>query len=250
MGELHMNRLHGKRALITGGTSGIGLATACEFVTQGARVAITGLSPDTIEEARSGLGSDVLVLRSDAGDVASQQPLVEAVLQAFGRLDLLVINAGIVDLKPVEQWDETSFDRSFAINVKGPFFLIQALLPILANPASIVLVGSIQARVGQPTASVYAATKAALVSMARTLSGELISRGIRVNAVSPGPTETPLFGKLGLTEVDLKEMISGIPAGRFGRAAEMAKAIAFLASDEAAFAVGSELVVDGGMSNL
>jgi NAD(P)-dependent dehydrogenase (short-subunit alcohol dehydrogenase family) len=123
-------------------------------------------------------------------------------------------------------------------------------LPVLANPASIVLVGSVQARVGQPSASIYAATKAALKSLARTLSGELISRGIRINAVSPGPTETPLFGKLGLTEVDLKGMMSGIPAGRFGRAAEMAKAIAFLSSDEAAFAVGSGLVVDGGMSNL
>src|SRR5215475_9463643 len=164
-----MNRLHGKRALITGGTSGIGFATACEFVAQGARVAITGVSPDTIAKARSDLGGDVLVLRSDAGDVASQQPLVESVRQVLGGLDSVVINAGIVDLRPVEQWDEASFDRSFAINVKGPFFLIQALLPILANPSSIVLVGSIQARVGQPNASIYAATKAALVSMARTL---------------------------------------------------------------------------------
>jgi NAD(P)-dependent dehydrogenase (short-subunit alcohol dehydrogenase family) len=245
-----MNRLQGKRALITGGTSGIGLATAHEFAAQGSRVAITGVNADTIEKARSELGDGVLVIQSDAGDVASQPAVAETVRQAFGGLDVLVINAGIVDLKPVEQWDETSFDRSFAINLKGPFFLIQALLPVLARPASIVLVGSIQARVGQPSASIYAATKAALVSLARTLSGELLARGVRVNAVSPGPTETPLFGKLGLTEMDLKTMTSGIPAGRFGTSAEMAKAIVFLASDEAAFAVGSELVVDGGMSNL
>ena len=245
-----MNKLQGKRSLITGGTSGIGLATAHEFVAQGAHVAITGVSVDSIEKARSELGREVLVIRSDAGDVAAQPAVAEAVRQAFGGLDVLVINAGIVNLRPVEQWDETSFDRSFAINLKGPFFLIQALLPVLASPASIVLVGSIQARVGQPSASIYAATKAALVSLARTLSGELISRGIRVNAVSPGPTETPLFGKLGLTEMDFKAMASGIPAGRFGRSAEMAKAIVFLASDEAAFAVGSELVIDGGMSNL
>jgi NAD(P)-dependent dehydrogenase (short-subunit alcohol dehydrogenase family) len=245
-----MDRLKDKRALITGGTSGIGLETARQFIAEGARVAVTGLNPATIEAAWKDLGGDVLAIRSDAGDRAAQSALAEAVRSAFGGLDVLIINAGVVDLRPVEKWDEAGFDRSFAVNVKGPFFLVQALLPIFANPASIVLNGSIQARVGMPSASIYAATKAALVSFARTLSGELLSRGIRVNAISPGPTRTPVFDKLGVTEADVAEMVRSVPAGRLGNPDEIARAIVFLASDEAAFAVGSELVVDGGMSNL
>ncbi|MBV9506887.1 MAG: SDR family oxidoreductase, partial [Acidobacteriia bacterium] len=146
------------------------------------------------------------------------------------------------------------FDRSFNINFKGPFFLVRSLLPIFANPAAIVLTTSINAHIGAPNSSVYGASKAALLSLARTLSGELISRGIRVNAVSPGPIATPLYDKLGLAPADLKAMSESLktqtPAGRFGTPGEIAKAIVFLASDEAAFTIGSELVIDGGMSNL
>jgi NAD(P)-dependent dehydrogenase (short-subunit alcohol dehydrogenase family) len=170
----------------------------------------------------------------------------------FGGLDILFVNAGIADLKTVEQWDEAAFDRSFANNIKGPFFLIQALLPIFANPASIVLNASVNAHIGMPNTSVYGASKAALLSLTRTLSGELISRGIRVNAVSPGPIATPLYDKLGLSADDLKKVAASIqsqvPAGRFGNASEIANAIVFLASDESAFTVGSELLIDGGMS--
>ena len=249
-----MKRLQDKRALITGGTSGIGLETARQFVAEGARVAITGTNPATIEAARKGLGDTVRVIRADAGDVAGQKAVADAVRQAFGELDILFVNAGVAEFRPVEQWDEAGFDRSVAINLKGPFFLVQALLPILANPASIVLNTSINARIGMPNSSIYAATKAGLVSLARTLSGELIQRGIRVNAVSPGPISTPLYGKIGLPEAELKALAASIqaqiPAGRFGNPAEIAKAVVFLASDEAAFTVGSELVIDGGMSNL
>ena len=249
-----MNRLKGKRALITGGSSGIGLETARQFLREGARVAITGKNPGTLEAARKELGSDVLFISSDAGDVADQQAVVHNLRQAFGQLDILFVNAGIVDLKPVEQWDEGAFDRSFATNVKGPYFLVQALLPVFANPASIVLNASVNAHIGMPNTSVYAATKAALLSLARTLSGELISRGIRVNAVSPGPISTPLYDKLGLSEAERKTVTASIqsqvPLGRFGKPGEIANAVAFLASDESAFAVGSELLVDGGMSNL
>jgi NAD(P)-dependent dehydrogenase (short-subunit alcohol dehydrogenase family) len=134
----------------------------------------------------------VLVIRADAGDVAGQPAVAEAVHRAFGGLDILFVNAGVADHRPIEKWDEASFDRSIAIALKGPFFLVQALLPILANPASIVLNTSIQDRIGLPNCSVYAATKAALRSRARTLSAELILRGVRVNAVSPGPIMTPL----------------------------------------------------------
>ncbi|MDM0032878.1 SDR family oxidoreductase [Variovorax sp. J22P271] len=249
-----MNRLNGKRALVTGGTSGIGLETARQFIAEGARVAVTGSNPETIERARAELGKEALILRVDAGSVADQQHLAQALKESFGQIDAVFINAGVADFRPLEQWDEAGFDRSIAVNLKGPLFLVQALLPILANPASIVLNTSINARVGMPNSSVYAATKGGLITLARTLSGELIGRGIRVNAVSPGPISTPLYGKLGLPAADLDKMagaiLGQIPAGRFGEPSEIAKAVVFLASDESKFTVGSELVIDGGMSNL
>jgi len=249
-----MNRLKGKRALITGGTTGIGLETARRFIAEGARVVITGTNPTTLEAARSDLGSDVLVLSSDAASPAEQKTLADSVKRHFGQLDILFINAGLVQLKPLEQWTEESFDRSFAVNVKGPFFLIQALLPVFAPKASVVLNGSVNAHIGMPNSSVYASTKAALISFVRTLSGELIARGIRFNAVSPGPISTPLYGKLGFSEADLKHVAASIegqvPAGRFGTAAEVADAVLFFASDESNFSVGSELLIDGGMSEI
>jgi NAD(P)-dependent dehydrogenase (short-subunit alcohol dehydrogenase family) len=217
-----MNRLENKRTLVTGGTTGIGLETARQFLREGARVAITGSSPETLEAARKELG-DVLAIRADAGDVPAQREVAAAVHEAFGGLDILFVNAGIGDFRSLEQWDETGFDRSMAVNLKGPFFLIQALLPILANPASVVLNSSINAHIGMPNSSVYAATKAALISLARTLSGELLSRGIRVNAVSPGPIATPLHGKIGMREEDIKGLIAQVPAGRRGDPGEIAR---------------------------
>jgi NAD(P)-dependent dehydrogenase (short-subunit alcohol dehydrogenase family) len=172
------------------------------------------------------------------------------VRQAFGGLDVVFINAGIGDFRPVDSFDEAGFDRSFAVNVKGPYFLIQALLPILANPASIVLNTSINAHIGMPMSSIYAATKAALQSLIRTLSGELIGRGIRVNAVSPGPIATPLHGKIGMDDAAIKGLITQIPAGRRGDPSEVAKAVVFFASDESRFTIGAELTIDGGMSTL
>jgi NAD(P)-dependent dehydrogenase (short-subunit alcohol dehydrogenase family) len=249
-----MNRLKDKRALVTGGTSSIGIETARQFLEEGARLAITGQNPATIEAARTELGSGVVAIRANAGDVEAQRAVAESVREAFGGLDILFVNAGFADLRPIEQRDEAGFDRSVAINLKGPFFLVQALLPILANPASIVLNASVNAHIGMPNTGVYGATKAGLLSLARTLSGELISRGIRVNAVSPGPISTPLYGKLGLAEADLKAVAASIqgqvPAWRFGTPIEIAQALVFLASDEAAFTVGSELLIDGGMGNL
>jgi NAD(P)-dependent dehydrogenase (short-subunit alcohol dehydrogenase family) len=249
-----MDRLKNKRALITGGTTGIGLETARQFLCEGARVAVTGTNPATLDAARKELGSGALVVASDAGDTAAQGALAKTIGEAFGQLDIVFVNAGIADLRPLEKWDESAFERSLAINFKGPFFLIQALLPIFAKPASVVLNTSINAHIGMPATTVYAASKAALLSLAKTLSGELIGRGIRVNAVSPGPITTPLLSKVGLTEAELKavgdSILSQIPTGRFGNPVEIAKAVVFLASDEAAFTVGSELVIDGGMSTL
>ena len=249
-----MGRLEGKHALITGGTTGIGLETAREFLKEGARIAITGTNPATLEAARKELGSKALVISSDASDVASQKKLAQEVQKAFGMLDILFANAGIAELRPVEQWDESAYDRTFALNMKGPFFLVQSLLPIFANPTSIVLCASVNAHIGMANTSVYGASKAALLSLTRTLSGELISRGIRVNAVSPGPISTPLYSKLGLAEADLKAVASSIqdmvPVKRFGEPSEIAKAVVYLASDESAYTVGSEIQIDGGMGNL
>lgn len=247
-----MGRLDGKRALITGGTTGIGLETARQFLAEGARIAITGKNPATLDTARREFGGDAIVIESDAGDAGAQKALAVEINKVFGGLDILFANAGIAPLRPIEQWDEEGFDQAFAINVKGPFFLIQALLPIFANPASIVLTASVNAHVGMANTSVYGATKAALLSFTRTLSGELVSRGVRVNAVSPGPIATPLYDKLGLPHADLKAVAASIesmvPQKRFGAPIEVAKAVVFLASDEAPFTVGGELLMDGGLA--
>lgn len=247
-----MNRLENKRALITGATSGIGIETARQFLTEGAKVVITGATQTGLDSARRQLGDSVIAVASDAGDVASQPKLAETIRQSFGGLDVLVINAGIADLRPLDQWDETSFDRSVSINFKGPFFLIQSLLPLFASPASIVLNASINAHIGMPNTSVYGASKAALLSLTRTLSGELAARGIRVNAISPGPIATPLYSKLGLSDQQARSMAeqltTQVPAHRFGRPEEIAKTIVFLASDEASFIVGSDVIIDGGLS--
>ncbi len=247
-----MDRLKGKRALITGGSSGIGLETARQFVAEGARVAITARAPNAFEQARQQLGDGAAYIVSDAANAAGQKKLASEIEDRFGKLDVLFVNAGIADLRPVEQWDESGFDNTFGINVRGPFFLIQALLPLFANPASIVLNASINADIGMPNASVYAASKAGLLSMARNLSAELISRGIRVNAVSPGPIATPLYNKLGLSPADLQATSEAlqkqIPARRFGKPGEIASAVVFLASDESAFTVGGEIIIDGGLS--
>ncbi len=240
-----MSRLKGKRALITGGTSGIGLETAGRFLQEGARVAITGHSAAALEAARKEL-TDAVIIDADASEVADQGKVADEVRNSFGQLDILFLNAGIADLRPLGQWDEAAFDRSFNLNVKGPYFLLQALLPVFANPASIVINGSVNPHIGMPASSVYAATKAAMISLTKTLSGELISRGIRVNAVSAGPIMTPLHA--GRSKEELAGFVKLLPIGRFGQASEIANAVVFLASDEAAFTVGAELLIDGGMS--
>ena len=245
-----MTRLNGKRTLITGGTTGIGLEAAKQFLNEGARVIVTGNNPDTIAQAKSVLGSEVPVIKADSASVQEQQALAAAVKERYGQLDVAFLNAGISIWQPIEAWTPEVFDRIFAINVKGPYFLIQALLPIFANRASVVLNTSISAHVGAATSSVYGATKAAFLNLSKTLSAELLQRGIRFNAVSPGPIDTPLYDKLGVPDAYReqinKDIIAGIPAGRFGSAAEVAKAVVYLASDDSAWTVGSEIVVDGG----
>lgn len=245
-----MSRLQGKRTLITGGTSGIGLETAKQFLAEGARVIVTGVNPDSIAKAKAELGSEVLVLSADSASVAAQKELAQAVQAHYGQLDAVFLNAGVSVWMPIEAWTEEMFDRSFYINVKGPYFLIQALLPVFANPASVVLNTSVSAHLGDVNSSVYAATKAAFLNMSKTLSSELLPRGIRFNAVSPGPVDTPLYDKLGIPhayrEQVTKDIVAAIPAGRFGTPDEVAKAVLYLVSDESRWTVGSEIIVDGG----
>lgn len=246
-----MAQLTNKRALITGGASGIGLETARLFVAEGARVAITARSAASFAAVRQEFGDAVLCLTADAAS-PDQTALAAQIQSAFGQLDVLFLNAGIAELKPVEAWTPEAFDHTIRTNLSGPFFLIQALLPLFANPASLILNASINAHLGMPNTSVYGASKAALLSFARTLSGELIGRGIRVNAVSPGPIETPLYSKLGLSAQQLDSVAaslqSQVPAHRFGRPREVASAVAYLASDDSAYMVGSEMIIDGGLN--
>jgi NAD(P)-dependent dehydrogenase (short-subunit alcohol dehydrogenase family) len=249
-----MNRLQGKCTLITGGTTGIGLETTKQFLAEGARVAVTGLNPDTLAQAQQELGKEVIVIKCDAGQVGEQKHLAAEIAKVFDKLDAVFLNAGIGIFQPLEAWDEATFDRLIAVNFKGSFFLIQNLLPILANPASIVLNTSINAHIGMPYSSVYGASKAALLSLAKTLSGELIDRGIRVNAISPGPIATPILGKSSLPAEQVQQIAEAyrnqIPLKRFGEPIEIAKAAVFLASDESSFMLGSEMIIDGGRSTL
>ncbi len=245
-----MGRLTDKYTLITGGTSGIGLATAQAFLAEGAQVAVTGRNPQTRAEAQRVLGDKAWVIDADAGDIHAQQRLADTLATRWPRLDALFINAGDVTHGPLESWQTDTWDRLMDTNLKGPFFLIQALLPLLNNPSSVILCGSVSAHIGLPTSSVYAASKAGLLSLARTLSVELLPRGIRVNGLSPGPVETPALSKLGLDDEALKALQSDIaklvPLGRLGRPDELAKAALYLASDESSYTVGTELLVDGG----
>lgn len=249
-----MNRFDNKSVLVTGGNSGIGLATALEFARQGARVIITGRDQATLEQAKAQLGPNAIALRNDAGDIKAGKELATTLRAQGITLDTLFVNAGVAKFAPLEAIDEALWDETFNVNVKGAYFAIQALAPLLNDGAAIILNGSINARIGMPTSSVYAASKAALISLAKTLSSELISRGIRVNVVSPGPVATPIYGRLGLPAEQLGELAAGIqeqiPLKRFGTPDEIASAVVYLSSPEAAFIVGTELIVDGGMSQL
>ncbi len=244
----------GKVALVTGGNSGIGLATALAFANEGARVVITGRDQTTLDKAASQLGEKVIAVRNDAGSVADGKKLASLLQQKDVMLDAVFINAGVAKLAPFEAVGEEMWDTTFNTNLKGPYFLIKALLPRLNPGAAIVLNGSINAHIGMPNTSVYAASKAALISLAKTLSSELLSRGVRVNVVSPGPVTTPIYGRLGLSVEQLSEVAASIqaqiPLKRFGTPEEIASAVLYLASAESAFIVGTELVADGGMSQL
>ena len=240
-------RLYGKTALITGGTSGIGLTTAKRFAQEGARVAITGVNQEKLDEAARELPSDSLALRADARSMADTIAVFAHIQQQFG-------NAGIATLARLEIVDEMHLDDLFAVNVKGAFFTVQKAVPLMRQGGSIILNTSWLNEVGTPGLSALSASKAALRSLARSFSAELAPCGIRVNAVSPGATATPIYNKMGLTPDQLQRLASQIqaqiPLGRFGNPEEIASAALFLASDESTYMLGAEIVVDGGLSQI
>jgi NAD(P)-dependent dehydrogenase (short-subunit alcohol dehydrogenase family) len=248
-------RLANKTAVITGGNSGIGFATAQRFLEEGARVIITGRNAAALTEAVQKLGSDrVSAIKADAASPAEMEAAFAQVKAQFGTLDILFLNAGVAPVAPIVNTTEETFDNLFDINVKGVFFGVQKALPLLKAGSSVIINSSTVNAKGMPGFVAYAATKAAVRSFARGMSAELAPQGIRVNCVSPGPIGTPLWGKTGLTEEETQQageqIGKSVPAGRFGTDREIADAALFLASDESKYVVGADLYVDGGMGQV
>ena len=249
-----MKRLEGKVALVTGGNSGIGLATAKRFQEEGARVAIAGRSKKTLDEAVKTIGNGVVAVQADVAKLADVDKLYAEVSKKLGKIDVLFVNAGVAKFAPFAETSESLYDEQFDINAKGAYFTIQKAIPFLNDGASIILNTSVVDDLGSPNTSAYAATKAALRSFARTAAAELVGRGIRVNTVAPGPIVTPIFGRTGLPQEAIDDFAKGVltkvPMKRFGQPEEVAGAVAFLASQDASYITGVEINVDGGMGQI
>jgi len=250
-----MRRLEGKVAVVTGGNSGIGLATAKRFYEEGARVVIAGRNQKTLEEAVKSIGKDVIAVQADVSSAKDLDRLYATVSQKLGKIDVLFANAGIYKFAPLAATSEDLYDELFDINARGVYFTIQKSLPHLNDGASIIVNTSVAGEIGLPNGTVYAATKSALRSFTRSIAAELVDRRIRVNAVSPGPIETPAgFERSGLSKeaIDefVKNVISQVPMKRIGQPEEIASAVAFLASQDASFMTGAEITVDGGFAQI
>jgi len=249
-----MKRLEGKVAVVTGGNSGIGLATAKRFLDEGAKVAISGRNQKTLDEAVKTLGNGVFAVKSDTAKLAEIEKFLGEVSKKFGKIDVLFVNAGVAKFAPLTETPEALFDEQFDINIKGAYYTIQKALPYLKDGASIVFNTSVAGSTGTPGTSAYSATKAALRSLARTAAAELAERNIRVNAVAPGPIVTPIFGRTGLPQQVIddwaKDLLGKVPMKRFGQPEEVAGVVAFLASSDASYITGVEINVDGGLGQL
>jgi NAD(P)-dependent dehydrogenase (short-subunit alcohol dehydrogenase family) len=250
----HAGKLEGKIALITGGNSGIGLATAKQFVNEGAYVFITGRREAELAAAKKQIGKNVTAIQGDVSNLDDLDRLFAQIKKEQGKIDIVFANAGVARYAPIGTITEDFFDSIFDINVKGVLFTVQKALPLLRDGGSIILNASIVGSKGLSSNSVYSATKAAVRSFARTWTTDLKDRGIRVNAISPGPIDTPGLSELlasSETGEQRKKMISNtVPLGRFGRPEEIAKAVVFLASDDASYITGIELFVDGGFAQV
>jgi NAD(P)-dependent dehydrogenase (short-subunit alcohol dehydrogenase family) len=245
-----MNKLTGKTAVITGGNSGIGFATAELFVKEGAQVIITGRRKDAVDEAVRQLGKGAFGIVSDAGNMNDVNAIRDKVSHIFSSIDILFVNAGVGLFAPFEETTEEIFDANLNINFKGAFFTVQRLLPLIKAGGSVILNATILVHSGMATASAYSASKGAVLSLNKTLAAEFAAKNIRVNTISPGPIETPIYGKMGMPEDVLKTFAAGvqakIPLQRFGQASDVANAALFLASSDSTFLTGTELTVDGG----
>lgn len=249
-----MKRLEGKVAVVTGGNSGIGLATAKLLRQSGAKVAISGRDQSTLDAAVKDIGDSTLAVRADISKPDDLDALFTKVQKAFGKIDILFANAGVAKFAPISDTTEKLFDEIFDINVRGTFFTLKKSLGYLNDGAAIVINTTFADRVGLPGSSVYAASKAALRSLVRVTAAELVGRGIRVNAVSPGPIATPIFGKLGMPKEAVDELagviLSRVPMKRLGQVEDIANAVVFLASSQASYITGVELNVDGGAGQI
>jgi NAD(P)-dependent dehydrogenase (short-subunit alcohol dehydrogenase family) len=243
-------KLAGKTAFITGGNSGLGLATARLFIAEGAKVAITGRSQKTLDEAREALGPNLLAIQADLTDVKAIERAVAEAVAVFGKLDVVFANAGIADLTPVGGTTLEVFQSIIQTNLTGTFFTVQAAAEHLNRGASIILNGSVHADMGWPGYSAYAATKGAVRSMTRVMAAEFAPRGIRVNQITPGAARTPVWNPLASSSAAMdaleEKMVTTIPLGRIGEAEEVATVALFLASSDSSNVVGAEIVVDGG----
>jgi len=247
-----MKRFEGKVAMVTGGNSGIGLAAAKAFAREGAQVAVTGRDEGTLKNAEKEIGSGALAIRADAARIADLDAAMAKVRDQFKRIDALFVNAGIGKFVPMAEVTEAMFDEIVTINLKGAFFTVQKALPLMARGSAVVLNASINAHIGLPGTTVYGATKAAVVNMAKTMSADLAERGIRVNAVSPGPVETPIFGRAGISSEQSRQTKEWLQnqtlVKRMAEPEEIAEAVLYLSSDVSSFVIGTELVIDGGMT--
>jgi NAD(P)-dependent dehydrogenase (short-subunit alcohol dehydrogenase family) len=248
------DRFTGRNVVVIGGNSGIGLSAARAFAQEGAKVVITGRAPETLRSAAQDIGHGAVAIRSDIGDIGQIKELFAQLTTQLGHIDVLFVNAGIGAFQAIEKVTEQDWDNIHGINLKGVFFTVQQSLPLLGKGSSIVLTGSIGALKGIPTGSVYAASKAGLRALGRCFAAELVGKGIRVNVVSPGPTETPIIGRTaGLPPQAIpmirEQMIRNTPMHRMGTPEEVAAAVLFLASNESAFVTGIDFLVDGGAAS-
>lgn len=245
-----MTRLENKTAVITGGTTGIGFETAKLFLAEGARVVITGRNQQRLDEAVAALGQNAIGIQADAQSLADLDRLAAKIQEEFGQLDILFANAGVAKRAAFREVTEAHFDEEIAINLKGVFFTVQKLEPLMKEGGSIVLNTTTLAQTALPGEAIYSASKAAVRSLARSFSMELLDRHIRVNAVAPGPIETPIWAKMNLPAEVAESVLKRAPIGRFGKPEEIAKAVLFLASDDSSYMLGEEILVDGGWATL